>query len=296
MRHGLARLGRTRIDQRNSKGSIMIVVTGGTGSVGRSLVDRLVTAGRSVRALSRDPGRAALPDEAEVARFDPAAPAAMFDGATGLFLYAQACSSSLLEAARAHGIRHVILLSSGIIHDGVDETHPIHVLHATAERLIRDSGLDWTFLRPNAFATNSLQWAPQIRAGNTVRGVFANALFAPIHEDDIAAVAERTLLDGGHAGAVHRLTGPEAITNAGQVAAIGTAVGRELSFVEVDAREAGPRLFPNMPPSMLERMLGTFAETVGVPPEITGTVEDLTGTPARAFARWARDHAADFTA
>jgi hypothetical protein len=47
---------------------------------------------------------------------------------------------------------------------------------------------------------------------------------------------------------------------------------------------------------MLERMLGSFAQTVGVPPEITGTVEDLTGTPARAFTQWARDHAADFTA
>ncbi|MGW2424586.1 NAD(P)H-binding protein [Streptomyces sp. NPDC001709] len=272
----------------------MIVVTGATGNVGRALVDRLLAAGRPVRALTRDPQRAALPEGAEVVRFQPDDPAALFGGATALFLYAQAGTPDLLAAARAQGVRHVVLLSSGIIQEGADETHPIHIMHATAERQIRDSGLDWTFLRPNAFATNALQWVPQIRAGNAIRGVFADGLSAPIHEDDIAAVAERALLDGGHEGAVHRLTGPEAITNDGQLAAIGAALGRELTFVETDPREAGPELFPHVPPHMLERLLRTFEETVGVPPEITGTVEKLTGTPARPFAQWARDHAGDF--
>lgn len=272
----------------------MIVVTGATGNVGRALVDRLLAAGRPVRALTRDPQRAALPAGAEVVRFRPDDPAALFGGATALFLYAQAGTPDLLEAARAHGVRHVVLLSSGIVQEGADETHPIHVMHATAEQQIRASGLDWTFLRPNAFATNALQWVPQIRAGNTVRGLFADGLSAPIHEDDIAAVAERVLLDGGHENAVHRLTGPAAITNAGQVAAIGAAVGKELTFVETDPREAGPELFPHVPPHMLERLLQTFEETVGVPPEITDTVEKLTGVPARTFAQWARDHAEDF--
>ncbi|QTD97891.1 NAD(P)H-binding protein [Streptomyces cyanogenus] len=272
----------------------MIVVTGATGNVGRALVDRLLAAGQPVRALTRDPQRAALPERAEVVRFQPDEPAALFDGATKLFLYAQAGTAPLLAAAREHGVRHVVLLSSGIIQEGADETHPIHVMHATVEREIRDSGLDWTFLRPNAFATNALQYAPQIRAGDTVRGVFADGLSAPIHEDDIAAVAERVLLDSGHEGAVHRLTGPEATSNADQVAAIGDAVGRKLTFVEVDPAEAGPELFPHVPPQMLQRLLESFAETVGVPPEITGTVQELTGTPARTFARWAQDHAGDF--
>ncbi|GHD97748.1 SDR family oxidoreductase [Streptomyces alanosinicus] len=272
----------------------MIVVTGATGNVGRALVHRLLAAGRPVRALTRDPQRAALPDGAEVVRLRSDDPAALFGGATAVFLYAHPETADLLTAARAHGVRQVVLLSSAIIEEGADETHPIHVMHATVERQIRDSGLDWTFLRPGGFATNALQWAPQIRAGDTVRGVFAGALSAPIHEDDIAAVAERALLDGGHEGAAHRLTGPVATTNAEQVAAIGAAVGRELTFVEADPREAGTELYPHVPPQMLERLLRTFEESVGVPPEITDTVEKLTGTPARPFARWARDHTADF--
>ncbi|MEV5874930.1 NAD(P)H-binding protein [Streptomyces sp. NPDC052101] len=274
----------------------MIVVTGATGNVGRALVDRLLAAGRPLRALTRDPQRAALPDGAEVVCFQPDDPAALLGGATALFLYAHPGAADLLAAARAHGVRHVVLLSSAIIQEGADETHPIHVMHATVEQQIRDSGLDWTFLRPGAFATNALQWAPQIRAGNTVRGVFAGATSAPIHEDDIAAVAERALLDGGHEGAAHRLTGPAATTNAEQIAAIGAVVSRELTFVETDPREAGPELFPHAPPQIVERLLRTYEESVGVPPEITDTVEKLTGTPARPFTQWAREHADDFGA
>ncbi|KUM82010.1 NmrA family NAD(P)-binding protein [Streptomyces curacoi] len=275
----------------------MIVVTGATGNVGRALVERLAAADRPVRALTRDPQRAGLPAGAEVVRFEPDRPAALFAGATKLFLYIQAAgeqTAALLAAARAAGVRHVVLLSSGIIQDGADETHPIHVMHATVERQIRDSGLAWTFLRPNAFAVNALQWAQQIRAGHTVRGVFADGLTAPIHEDDIAAVAERVLLDDGHEGAVHRLTGPEAISNAGQVQAIGRAVGHDLRFVEVPPDQAGPELFPAVPPHMLQALIKAFEATVGVTPEITDTVERITGTPARGFARWAEDHVDDF--
>ncbi|MET9080652.1 NAD(P)H-binding protein [Streptomyces sp. NPDC004237] len=275
----------------------MIAVTGATGNVGRALVERLVAGGQPVRALTRDPERAGLPDKAEVVKFQADDQAALFAGVTRLFLYVQGAGGrmpELLDAARTAGVRHVVLLSSGIIQEGADETHPIHVMHATAERQIRDSGLAWTFLRPNAFATNALQWAPQIRAGNTVRGVFAGMVTAPIHEDDIAAVAERALLDDGHEGAAHRLTGPAATTNTDQIAAIARAVGRELTFVEVTPREAGPLLFPQTPPELVRGLLKAFEATVGVPPEITTTVEEITGRPARAFARWAEDHAADF--
>ncbi|WP_329049809.1 NAD(P)H-binding protein [Streptomyces violaceus] len=275
----------------------MIAVTGPTGNVGRALVERLVAAGRPVRALTRDPRRARLPAGTEAVRLSLDEPATLFEGATQLFLYAQAGGDHtprLLGAARAAGVRHVVLLSSGIIDSGADETHPIHVMHATAERDVRDSGLTWTFLRPNAFAANAFQWAPQIRTGDTVRGVFAEGQTAPVHEDDIAAVAEHALLDDGHDGAAHRLTGPEAITNAGQVAAIGRALGRQLRFTELSPDEAGPELFPHIQPHMLPALLKTFAALVGTPPEITDTVREITGRPARPFAVWAEDHMDDF--
>lgn len=273
----------------------MIVVTGATGNVGRALVERLVAEGRSVRAVSRrDAERTALPPGAEVTRLGSAG---LFEGASKLFLHLQATgdrTGAVLDEARAAGVRHVVMLSSGIIQEGADETHPIHLVHARAERLVRDSGMEWTFLRPNAFSVNALQWAGQIRGGDTVRGPFADAATAPIHEDDIAAVAARSLLDAGHEGAVHRLTGPEALTNAGQVAAIGRVLGRDLTYVEVPVEEAEADFFPGMPRQVARAVLKSFAALVGTPPEITSTVEEVTGRPARTFAAWAEDHRADF--
>ncbi|MDI3406159.1 NAD(P)H-binding protein [Streptomyces cavernicola] len=274
----------------------MIVVTGATGNVGRALVERLAGAGRAVRAVSRSPERAALPAGVEVVRSDPDG---LFDGASKLFLHLQGATGEqlpdLLERAARAGVRHVVLLSSGIVGAAdEDETHPIHAWHAQAEQAVRDSGLAWTFLRPNAFAANAFQWAEQIRAGDSVRAPFAGALAAPVHEDDIAAVAERALLDEGHEGAVHRLTGPSATTNAAQVEAIGRAVGRELAFVEISVDEAAETMFPGMPRDSVRAILKSTAEKGFSPPEVTTTVERVTGRPARTFAAWAEDHREDF--
>ncbi|WP_431044959.1 SDR family oxidoreductase [Streptomyces sp. P1-3] len=287
----------------------MIVVTGATGNVGRSLVTQLLAAGQAVRALTRDPGRALLPVGADVVGADLSEPAehdALFTGATALFLNLSALSgptplsagagttTALLDAARRAGVTRVVMLSSGIIQEGADTAHPIHRHHAEHEAAVRDSGLEWTFLRPNAFATNAFQWAPQIRSGDTIRGPYPDANTAPIHEHDIAAVALTALLEDGHTGAAYRLTGPDAATTAEQIHAIGTALGRTLTFREIPADDVGPDLFPHVPPTMLPAILASFAATVGVTPEITTTVRDVTGTPARAFTRWAEDHRDDF--
>ncbi|MGH4027577.1 SDR family oxidoreductase [Actinomycetota bacterium Odt1-20B] len=283
----------------------MIVVTGATGNVGRALVTQLTDNGTPVRALTRDPDRARLPAAADVARLDHTSPdtyPALFDGADALFLHRSALGDNgteLLAAARKNGIRRIVVLSSLIVTEDADDTqraHPIYVEHEKLEQLVRDTGLDWTFLRPGFFATNTFQWAPQIRTGDTVRDPFADFAAAPVHEADIAAVAARALLDDGHAGRAHRLTGPEAVTSRDMVAAIGRALGRDLTFTEIPREDVGPDLYPHIPPQMLPALLDSFAESVGTEPEITTTVATVTGAPARTFQQWAHDHRDDFSA
>lgn len=278
----------------------MIVVTGATGNVGRSLVSRLLAEGQSVRGVTRDPSRAALPAGAEAVRADyadPSALAALFAGATGVFINLSAVGDhtpEVLAAAIPAGVQRVVLLSSGAVDDGADETIPIVARHLAPERAVVASGAQWTLLRPNAFATNSFQWAAQIRVGDTVRGPFAGARTAPIHEADIAAVATRALLDDGHHAATYRLTGPEALTTSEQIELIGRALGRELRFVEIPREEVEPDLFPHVPAGMLDSVLDAFAAAVTRETEVTGTVAEVTGRPALTFARWAADHTADF--
>ena len=37
--------------------------------------------------------------------------------------------------------------------------------HILSEKAVRESGLAWTFLQPNSFMSNTLQWVPQLSAG-----------------------------------------------------------------------------------------------------------------------------------
>jgi uncharacterized protein YbjT (DUF2867 family) len=85
------------------------------------------------------------------------------------------------------------------------------------------------------------------------------------------------------------LTGPEALTQAEQVRAIGQAIGRALRWEEL-SREDVQHQLAGVPDTALD----TWASFVEAPEIVTKTVQDLTGRSARPFADWARDHAEAF--
>ncbi|GGP44055.1 NAD(P)H-binding protein [Saccharothrix coeruleofusca] len=278
-----------------------VLVTGATGAVGGQVVAQLRASGTPVRALVRDPGSAALPDGVDVRRGDLLAPetvAAAAEGADVAFLMWPFPTTDVVPAvldALARHVRRVVFLSSGAVRDDLEEQeNAIGAWHAEVERAIERSGLEWTFLRPHAFATNTLAWAPQIRDGDVVRGVYGAAAMPLLHEADIAAVAVRALVEGGHVGKRYVLTGPEALTQAEQVRVIGEAIGRPLRWEEITPEAARQRMLDQWPAAVVDVMLGAQARLVAEPGPRTSTVEEVTGVPARTFREWATDHAADF--
>lgn len=283
----------------------MIVVTGATGNIGRSLVDQLLAAGAPVRALTRAPERAGLPDAAETVRADlnrPESLEAVLDGATALYLNLAAgggdAVGQAVRAAAKAGVRRIVLNSSLSVTDTpADEENFIARAHASAERAVRASGLEWTFVRGGMYATNALQWAESIKAEGVVRGAYPEAVAAPVHEADLAAVAARALLDrsGAHLGAAPYVTGPQPVTLAEQAAAIGRATGRAVRFETVTPEAAAAALAtPGFPPEAARQLVAYMGELVGSEPLVTDEVERITGRPARTFDAWAHDHADDF--
>jgi uncharacterized protein YbjT (DUF2867 family) len=104
------------------------------------------------------------------------------------------------------------------------------------------------------------------------------------------------LTGSGQDRMAYHLTGPDQLTQAEQLAAIGDALGRPLRFEEIDPAGAGTELFPGLPADVVESIIAGPAAMVAHPEPVTATVARLTGRPARSFAQWARDHAADFAA
>jgi uncharacterized protein YbjT (DUF2867 family) len=273
----------------------MILVAGATGNVGGELLRQLLDEKVPVRALSRDPGRAKLPAGVDVVKGDFAGReslAAAFAGVDALFLMMSGNDAAVVEEAVQAGVRRIVLLSSVAV-----ETRPdslIGRVHREAERAIEESGLEWTFLRPGQFASNTRGWAAQIAQGDVVRTPFAEVGLPAIHPGDIAAVARVALTEDGHAGQAYSITGPAPVTPVEQVAAIGAAIGRTLRHEEITAELAAEAMAAHMPPEIVAATLEflgtpTEEETLALP-----TVETVTGKPARSFAEWAVDNADSF--
>ncbi len=197
----------------------MILVTGATGNIGGALIGKLGKAGVPVRALSRSPDRAAFPAGVEAVEGDLTDPDSLrsaLRGVDALFLLQPGTTdtSQILESAAEAGVHQVVTVSSLFA-----QTHPEsfigrNLLHS--EQIVRESGLEWTILRPWEFASNTLAWAAAIRAEGVVRAPRSGVPSPAIDPDDIAAVAASALLEDGHCGAVYPLTGPAAVTPAGE--------------------------------------------------------------------------------
>ncbi len=277
-----------------------ILVTGATGRVGREIVSQLLATDARVRALTRNPEAAGLPPDVEVVRGDLTVPATLdecLDGVDAVFLVwtnpVDAAHAAVDRIARQ--ARRIVLLTSPhqTPHPFFQQPNPLAALYAEIERLIMASGLRWTFLRPGMFAANALGWwAPQIRAGDVVRWPYGDAPTAPIHERDIAEVAVHALLEEGHDGREHVLTGPESLSQREQVATIGDVIGRSLRFEEISPEEARREL--PFPLPAMNMLLNAWAAAIGLPAFVTSTVAEITGRPPRTFRDWVIDHAEKF--
>ncbi|MFF0340294.1 NAD(P)H-binding protein [Kribbella sp. NPDC004875] len=274
-----------------------ILVTGATASVGRLLVDELVAAGATVRALTNNPARAALPAGVEVARGylgKPATLPAALAGIDTVYLAPlPAYVEDFVRSAREAGVRRVVVLS-GEPADYEAQGDPSTWHYYRIERAIEAGGFDWTFLRPGQFMNNTLGWAPTIKAGGVVRAPYPGAVQTPIDLGDIAAVARVVLLSEEFGGRKIVMSGPEGITQPEQVAQIAEAIGRDVRFEEQTPEEYVAALAPSVGAETAHWLLDGFRMMSEHPMKPEPAVADLTGRPGTTYREWVATNAAAF--
>lgn len=286
----------------------MIVVTGATGNVGRPLVRALAAAGERVTAVSRSVTAADIPEavqgiqnvrpvQADLA--DPGSLGPAFEGADALFFHDTGAGAHLLDpqavlgAAKAAGVRRVVLLSSiGVASRAESESHGGTGL--ALDRAVRESGMEWTALRAGGFASNAYAWAESVRTRRTVAAPFAGIGLPVIDPADIAEVAAVALREDGHAGQVHELTGPALTTPRHQAEALGEALGEPVRFVELSREEARGHMLAFMPEPVVETTLAILGVPNAAELRISPAVEQLLGRPPRTFQDWAVRNVAAF--
>ncbi|RJL24041.1 NAD(P)H-binding protein [Bailinhaonella thermotolerans] len=280
----------------------MIVVTGATGNVGRPLVQALAAADEQVTAVSRGVSGVAVPEGVQYRQVDLAAPESLrpvFDGADAVFLQDGGAGEHLLspqgilDVAKAGGVRRVVLLSS----QGV-ATRPQSSSHGqigrSIEDAIRQSGMDWTILRPGGFASNAFAWAETIRTERTAAAPFGDTGLPWIDPADIGEVAAAALREDGHTGQVYELTGPALSTPRQRAEVIGDAIGEPIRFIEQTRDEARAQMLQFMPEPVVETTLDIIGNPTPAEQRISPDVEQVLGRAPRTFAEWAIRNIAAF--
>ncbi|EIE52397.1 NmrA family protein [Salipiger aestuarii] len=271
----------------------MITVFGATGTTGAPLVDTLLAKGAQVRAVTSDPakldGLKAKGCEAVAANFtDAAALEQACAGADKIYLVTPAhrdmrrWKAGAIEAAKAAGVGHVVLAT------GLGASPKAGLTfgkwHSDTQELLKESGLDWTFVQPTYFMQNLLWQAEGIARD----GVYYDDLGGPvawIDARDIADVAAEALTGSGHAGKVYGLTGPEALTGEDIAAVLSEVTGRSITSAPLSPDDAKAAMVAG---GMQDEVAAAMVELASIAPKgylgrIETTVSDVLGRPARRF-------------
>lgn len=189
-----------------------------------------------------------------------------------------------VDAARRAGVRHV-LYTSGI--KPVPENPAVVAAdHGATEQALRDSGLEWSFLRNSLYAEYQVPTASQaIASGRHVHNSGDGGV-SHVSRADCAAAAAGALAGAAQPGRAYDITGPEAVTAAELAALASDLSGRPIEVVELDdaAYVAGLVEHAGMPEQMA-RSIASFGASAreGFADTVADDVHELSGRPPRSL-------------
>jgi uncharacterized protein YbjT (DUF2867 family) len=275
--------------------NVPILVVGGTGTVGREVVRKLLESGHRVRALARDPAKARtmLGRDVEIVAGDLRDPTSLASGLTGVERASFATSPSptlheeethFIDAAKAAKLDRLVKLSAFGIEFATDR---IHRAHAQSERRLRESGIPSLLVRPVIFMSNLLFETPAIRSGK-LPSTFGDARVTFVDPRDVAELIAHALLAPEPPMGTWELGGPEALSYDDLAATFGRVLGRPIEHVRLDPKTFEMQaLAAGFPDFVVEAI--TFAAVSAQDGKYVvddSVVRRVLGRPASTFHDW----------
>ena len=297
-----------------------ILVTGATGTLGSQVVKQLLSAKAkedvNIKAAARSSNDNTFEDlnKVQVVQLDynnPSTLAAALKGVDKLFLLTPFQSnmvdltSNLVNEAKNARVKYIVKQS--VMGADVEPGITPGILHRQAEKIIEESKISFTFLRPNFFMQNFVNFyshSIKTQGAFYVPAADAKVSFVDVH--DIAAVAVQALVtttttnDGGggdkHKGKAYNITGGEALSYGQAAEIISNEVEKKVSYVNVsdeDARKGMKDI--GMDEWTVNSMIELFEITrAGYASVISSVVEQVTGNKPITFSQFAKDYAEAF--
>lgn len=200
--------------------------------------------------------------------------------------------SNLVNVAKKSGIKHIVKQSIM----GADLKADVEAmrLHRQAEQMIEESGIPYTFLRPNEFMQGFINFhGYTIKNNNAFYIPAEDAKVSIVDARDIAAVAVHALIDSNkHHNKTYLITGPEALSYYQAAEILSNAIGKKIEYVNVsdeDARremkEAG---LDNWLVNTISDLYRYFRK--GNASQVSSAVEEVTEKKPKTFEQFAKEH------
>ena len=287
-----------------------IIVTGATGTVGSEVVKQLSKVGPNYNVKA---GVHSINNANKIQQYDRVKPVQIdydklkgletaFKDVDKLFLLTHPSpktvehESNLITEAKKSGIKHIVKQS--IMRADPKADVEAMRLHRQTEKMIEESGIPYTFLRPNEFMQGFINFqGTTIKSNNAFYIPAEDAAVSFIDARDIGAVAVKALLDGDkHYNKTYMVTGPEALSYHQAADRLSSATGKKIDYVNISDEEArGGMKEAGLDDWLINTISDLYAlYRKGYASQVSSAVEEVTGRKATTFVQFAKDHADAF--
>src|SRR5215213_2676577 len=290
-----------------------ILVTGATGTVGSEVIKQLIsspTSNFNIKAAvhSRESGnRVAAEMRVKPVQIDYNKPDTIAEGfkdVDRLFLLTPfqsnmvELSANLVNVAKKKTgvVKHIVKLS--VMGADADPGITGGRLHRQAENIIGESGISYTFLRPNFFMQNFINFFSQtIKEQGAFYLPACDGKVSFVDVRDIASVAVQALLNKSkHGQKAYNITGPDAISYAQAAEILSNEIGRKIKYVDISedqAREGMKAI--GMDEWFINSMMELFSITrAGYVSDVSPAIGEVTGKKPITFSEFAKDYSRAF--
>ncbi|MGA5716776.1 SDR family oxidoreductase [Bacillus bombysepticus] len=268
----------------------MILVTGVTGHVGKEVVKALMQRNIDFQVATRK-------KESKGVYFDFENPSSIkpaLKRVKKLFLLrpphladAKKYFQPVIDAAKEVGIKHIVFLSLlGV------EKNPI-VPHAKIEKIIKESGIPYTFLRPSFFMQNLLsQHGDELRSEKIIEVPAGNGKTSFIDVRDIGEVAAKVLMEDGHEFKAYALTGSAALTYYEVAETISKETKENITYTNPSIFKFRKRMMQKgLKNDFIMVMIGIYTTArLGLAKKVTVDLEQLLGRKPTTLKQFIQDY------
>ncbi len=238
------------------------LVIGGTGRVGSMVVSGLLGQGVTVRIMTHSADKLQrLPGGVEGIRADLDDPDTLpvaFEGIDGVFLLNAVGLSETDEglfavtAAQEADVKKIVYMS--VYMPAGSEIIPHFRSKVPVEKVVKESGIAYTILRPNNFFQNDLWLKDAIMRHSIYPLPIGRKGLNRVDVRDIAACAVNALMKSGHEGQVYPIHGPDTLTGEDVAAIYSKHLGREVRYGGDDLDAWAEQAKYTMPEFMVPEM------------------------------------------